>query len=349
MGDLIVTLPALTALKETYPGAELILLGRPWAKAFLEGRPSPVDRVVPVPAMAGIHDENGNSSTALDEEKRFFDRMRAEKLSAALHMHGSGKAANPFISRLGARLTAGMRNPPAARLDRSIPYIHYQSEILRYLEIAALVGAYTTRLEPHVEITHADEQEAEPISEQIGSRPYVVLHPGAADARRMWPASRFSTVADALTAKGYAAVVTGAREEEALVGRVISEKHRSATAASFPIPCIGLGIGGLAALLRTSALVISGDTGPLHLARAAGAPTLGIYWAPNVLNWGPLTRDRHRLAISWVLECPGCGIKPVSPWPFQPVTAECDHPYSFVESVTSEEVLALAAELLPLL
>jgi ADP-heptose:LPS heptosyltransferase len=112
------------------------------------------------------------------------------------------------------------------------------------------------------------------------------------------------------------------------------------------VPCTSLGLGGLAALLKKSALVISNDTGPLHLARAVGAATVGIYWGPNVLNWGPLSRNRHRLAISWQIECPGCGVAPVHPWPFQPVTAACDHPYSFVESVTVAEVLALASDLL---
>jgi len=112
------------------------------------------------------------------------------------------------------------------------------------------------------------------------------------------------------------------------------------------ISCTSLGLGGLAALLRKSSLVISNDTGPLHLARAVGARTIGIFWAPNLLNWGPLTRDGHRLAISWRLECPRCGITPVSPWPFQPVTERCDHAYSFVESVSVEEVARFAAELL---
>jgi ADP-heptose:LPS heptosyltransferase len=93
-------------------------------------------------------------------------------------------------------------------------------------------------------------------------------------------------------------------------------------------------------------LVVSNDTGPLHLARAVGARTVGIYWAPNVLNWGPLSRDRHRLGISWQLECPQCGIRPVSPWPFQPQKPDCSHPYSFVESVPVAEVVELAAELL---
>jgi ADP-heptose:LPS heptosyltransferase len=112
------------------------------------------------------------------------------------------------------------------------------------------------------------------------------------------------------------------------------------------VSCTSLTLGGLAALLQKSALVISNDTGPLHLARAVGAQTVGIFWAPNVLNWGPTNRMRHRLAISWQLECPQCRVKPVSPWPFLPITASCEHPYSFVESVSVAEVLELALELL---
>ena len=53
LGDLLVILPALGAIKETYPNAELILLARPWVKEFLSARPSAVDRVIDVPVFAG--------------------------------------------------------------------------------------------------------------------------------------------------------------------------------------------------------------------------------------------------------------------------------------------------------
>jgi ADP-heptose:LPS heptosyltransferase len=139
---------------------------------------------------------------------------------------------------------------------------------------------------------------------------------------------------------GYRVVLTGTPKEAGLVDKIKQASGRSA------ITCTSLGLGGLAALLQKSVLVISNDTGPLHLARAVGAATVGIFWAPNVLNWGPLHRNRHRLAISWQIECPRCAVKPVSPWPFQPATAACDHPYSFVDSVSTEEVLELASELL---
>jgi ADP-heptose:LPS heptosyltransferase len=350
VGDFIVILPALDAIKRTYPDAELILLAKPWVKEFFSGRPSPVDRVVSIPPLAGVNDPveskgrvplTGSDAYPVEVEL-FCQAMQGEKLDVVIHMQGDGKSVNPFINKFAARVTAGMCNPPAESLDRSIPYVHYQSEVLRNLEVAALVGAHTTStgFEPRIEVTESDEQEAEPVRQTIKGKPYIVIHPGADDIRRVWPATKFAEAADCLIEKGYEVVVTGTPKEEERVANVIRAMSRPA------IPCTRLGLGGLAALLQQSALVISNDTGPLHLARAVGARTVGIYWAPNVLNWGPLSRDWHRVAIGWQLECPECGIRPVSPWPFQPQTPDCSHPYSFVESVPVAEVLALATALL---
>ncbi|WON74997.1 glycosyltransferase family 9 protein [Nitrosospira sp. Is2] len=351
LGDLIVTLPALGAIKATYPDAELTLLARPWAKEFLSARPSAVDRVISVPQLAGVNDESAVAmkdraacvgqaaqSTAVEQ---FYKAMRAEKFAVVIHLQGDGKAVNPFINTLGGGLTVGLRNQGAEPIDRFIPYVHYQSEILRNLEVVALIGARTTRLEPQVEVTETDEQETAVVREIIKGKPYVIMHAGADDLRRVWPAAKFATSADELIEAGYQVVLTGTPKEEEIVTSVMQAMKRAA------IPCTSLGLGGLAALLRKSSLVISNDTGPLHLARAVGAQTIGIFWAPNVLNWGPLTRNNHRLAISWQLECPNCGTKPISPWPFQPITDHCEHSCSFVESVPVAEVLNFAAELLP--
>ena len=350
LGDFIVNLPALNAIKRTYPDAELILLAKPWVKEFLDGRPSMVDRAVSIPPLAGVNGPVESKGQVFDtgscayplEVDRFCQAMQDEELDVVIHMQGDGKSVNPFINKFAARVTAGMCNPPAESLHRSIPYVHYQSEVLRNLEVAALIGAHTTStgFEPRIEVTESDEQQAESVRQLIKGKPYVVIHPGADDLRRVWPAARFAGIANYLTEKGYEVVVTGTPKEEEGVMNVTQSMNRPA------IPCTWLGLGGLAALLQKSALVVSNDTGPLHLARAVGTRTVGIYWAPNVLNWGPLSRDRHRIAISWQLECPQCGIRPVSPWPFQPQRPDCSHSYSFVESVPVAEVLGLVAELL---
>jgi ADP-heptose:LPS heptosyltransferase len=92
--------------------------------------------------------------------------------------------------------------------------------------------------------------------------------------------------------------------------------------------------------------MISADTGPLHLARAVNTPTVGFYWAPNLINWGPLSRKIHRPMISWKMECPICGVVPNDPYPFEPKSSQCNHPVSFVRDITIEQVIQTVEELL---
>src|SRR5205807_1381925 len=68
-----------------------------------------------------------------------------------------------------------------------------------------------------------------------------------------------------------------------------------------------LPLGGFAALLARAAVVVSNDTGPVHLAEAVGAPTVGLYWVGNLINGAPVDRARHRPLISWTIHCPECG------------------------------------------
>ena len=117
LGDFIVTLPALGAIKETYPNAELVLLAKPWVKEFLARRPSAVDRIISVPAPRGVNDpvetkgrvnkiDSGNGPVEIE---LFYEAMQAEKFDVIMHLQGDGKAVNPFINKLGAGLTVGMR------------------------------------------------------------------------------------------------------------------------------------------------------------------------------------------------------------------------------------------------
>ena len=139
-------------------------------------------------------------------------------------------------------------------------------------------------------MTEIDEQETASIRESIKGKPYVIVHAGADDVRRVWPTAKFAKVADGLVDKGYQVVLTGTPKEQEILYEVMQAMDQVA------IPCTSSALGGLAALLRKSRIGSSATIlGPLHLARAGGARTVGIFWAPNVLNWGPLTRT----AIAW--------------------------------------------------
>jgi ADP-heptose:LPS heptosyltransferase len=105
IGDYLVSLPAVQALRAAYPAAELVLLGADWHADFLTGRPGPVDRCVRVPPTVGVRDDHPPAPSA--EVEAFFAGMRAERFDLAVQLQGGGRHSNRFVRQLGARVTAG--------------------------------------------------------------------------------------------------------------------------------------------------------------------------------------------------------------------------------------------------
>jgi ADP-heptose:LPS heptosyltransferase len=333
LGDSVFTLPALRALRETYPGAEITLLGGPIQTELLSGRPGPPDRVVTVPPSTGVNGPDTGVDEDEEELERFFANMRKERFDLALQMHGGGGYSNPFVRRLGARVTAGARAPGAPPLDRTVPYVYFQSEYLRHLEVAGLLGARTANLEPRLQVTKEDLAEAGGAVPK-GDDPLVALHPGAGDKRRRWPSEKFAAVGDALAKAGARVAVVGVEEDGPLISGIVDTMKRDALDL-----CERLSLGGLAGLLSRCAVVVSNDSGPLHLATAVGAATVGIFWGPNFINAGPPMRARHRPALSWRTNCPVCDVTLFD-------DSGCGHCASIVADVESEEVANFALSLL---
>ena len=334
LGDFIFALPALQALRNAYPQAEIVLLANDWHAAFLKDRPGPINRVIVIPPVKGVGVDPDDSHSIEDpaEQGRFFANMRCEHFDLAIQMHGGGRHSNPFLLRLGACMTIGLKTPDAAPLDRWVPYVYFQPEIVRYLEVVALVDATAVTLEPHIALLEKDLAEAQSIVPDKG-KPLVALHPGASDPGRRWPAKKFAAVGDALAAAGTHIVVTGTKAESHLVEAVIGNMKAEAQNL-----CGRLSLGGLAGLLSRCTVLISNDSGPLHLAAAVGTATVGIFWCVNQITAGMLTRTRHRPVISWRLECPICGSNQI--------VEPCRHCASYVADVPVEEVAGAAVELL---
>jgi ADP-heptose:LPS heptosyltransferase len=332
LGDFICALPALEALRAAYPDAEIVLLAKKWTAIFMKDRPGPINRVVVVPPYGGVGVEPGSSVDALEIES-FFHTMRQEHFDLAIQMHGGGRYSNRFVRRIGARMSVGSKTPDAEPLDRSLPYIFFQQEILRQLEVVSLVGATVTNLEPCITVTESDLNEAHRVFDStLSSDKLVALHPGASDPRRRWPAEKFAAVGDALASRGAQIVITGTPEEQDLANAIVNAMQTSVRNL-----CGFISLGGLAGLLSRCRLVVSNDSGPLHLAAAVGTATVGIYWCFNLLNYAPLTRAHHRPIASWRLTCPNCGNDVVH--------EPCNHHDSLVADISTDEVISAALDL----
>ena len=326
IGDFVFTLPALESLRRAYPSAEITLVGRRHHVELLAGRPSPVDRVEVAPPYGGVTADEG-APQAGPEIDGFFARMRARRFDLALQLHGGGANSNPFVQRFGARVSAGLRARGAPPLDRWVRYTYSHHEVLRYLDVVALVGAAERppSLQPRLTVTPADRREADRVL-PAPAAPMAVLNAGATDRRRRWPVPRFGLVGRELRARGFDVVVSGDAGDTELAAEVVAEIGPGARSIAGSVT-----LGGLLGVLERAAVVVSNDTGPLHLAGAVGAPSVGVYWCANALNYGPIATHRNRPVISWQARCPACDA--------DCTTDRCGHDVSFVDDVPATAVL----------
>lgn len=349
LGDLMFALPAVTALKAAYPGSTVTLLGTPVHEVLVSETLTDVDDVMILPFAEGVRPGREEPAAVA----KFFSAARERRFDLALQLHGGGRNSNPFLLRLQARHTVGSATPDAALLERTLPYTYFQHEPLRALEVAGLAGAPPVVLEARL------NPQAGFVAQLPGTlgtalppaeSPLLVVHPGASDPRRRWPAASFGAVARAAADDGARVLVIGDRGETGLADAVVSAavgrsgrnpsgENPSGTNRSAVVTSVAgrLGVGELAALLARADVVLANDSGPRHLAQALGAPTVGIYWAGNALTAGPLGRGRHRIHLSWVTECPGCGADVTQVgW----TSPRCPHNDSLVAGIRTEDVYA---------
>lgn len=326
IGDFVLVLPALAALRAAYPQASISYLGADWHADYLTGRPGPWDEVTVVPPYAGVR---GDGPADRPAAAAFFAAAKARGYDLAIQLHGGGANSNPFLSRLGARVTVGSRDRGAPPLDRTVAYTAYQHEVWRFLEVVGLVGATSVGFEPRLAVTAADRAEAAGV---LPAGRLVAVHPGANDVRRRWPPASFAAVADALAARGATVVLIGAPGEKRLAGAVADAMATPAVDLSG-----ALSLGGTTALLAACELLVGNDSGPRHIAAAVGTATVSVYLCGNLLNAGPLLRDRHRVAVSFRTACPVCGADHDGPG--------CNHSVSFVADIGVADVRDHALEL----
>lgn len=348
LGDVLFALPAIDALAHAYPKASIELLGVPMHAELFAGR-GPVAAVHELPFTPGVRPDAQGGAAGPDQLFEFFDSMRAREFDLAVQVHGGGANSNPFALQLGARTTIGLQADDAPALDRVVPYRYYQHEMLRALEVVALVGAQPVTLEPRLRRTAEEVERGAKMRAQLctssgsATRPLVVIHPGASDARRRWPEEHFAQIAERAIADGACVAVIGDESERNLAAAVVAQVGNSTGSGEAGIHDLAgkLSLRDLIALLGASDVTLGNDSGPRHLAQAVGCPTVSVYWVGNLINAGPLTRTRDRVHLGWTTDCPTCSASQVGG-----VDERCEHDPSFVADVRVDDVYADVATLL---
>lgn len=337
IGDFLMVVPALWAVRRAYPSAEITVVGDAWLPEILERRPGPWDRWLVAPRYPGLRGEPLDVTPG-PEASAFFEEQRARRYDIALQLHGGGATSNAFVARVGARVTAGSRATGAPPLDRWVRHVPHRHQVLRWLDVVALVGADALRrtadLVPRLTTTPADAAQAR-ASLPVGG-PFLALHVGARDHRRRWSTSRFVDLGRRLQADGATLVLVGgladtdvSREVAEALGGVARGVHDLSGRLS---------LAGTLGVLEAATGFVGNDSGPRHLAIAVGTPTVGLFWWGNVLEFGPLVGDRHRAVVSAQVRCPVCGQDQLD--------TRCAHDVSFLDPITVAEVYETVRDVL---
>jgi ADP-heptose:LPS heptosyltransferase len=312
LGDMLVAVPALRALRHWAPHAHIVLVGLPWAAAFCDRFAAYIDEFVAFPGIREFPEQPANDAAM----PAFLARMRAQRFDLALQLHGSGEVANALVARFGAAAMAAFTPVGEHPGPLCVRWPDQGHEIERLLRLVVHLGAEARGTALEFPIGADDIAQAERL---VGtSMRYAVVHPGARLRSRRWPTERFAECARRLAAEGLHIVLTGASSEQALV---------DALASMMPMPALNLAgktsLGGLAAIAARASLVITNDTGMSHVSAAVGTPSVVIVLGSDPARWAPLDRMRHRIVATDV-PCRPCmhDVCPIGHLCAQPVTAD---------------------------
>lgn len=264
LGDLLVAVPALRALRRALPDHRLVL-ATPAALTPIVDLVGAVDELLPT-------DDPGSLR---------WDRPPPD---LAVNLHGTGPQSHQALDalrpgrRIGFRPTpdpTGWEGPAWAEVAARHPH-----ERERW---CALLDAHGIPADP------TDLRLPAPAAPTPVAGAPVVVHPGARFGSKCWPAERFGELAATLARAGRSVVITGTAGERPLAAQVahaagLAERHVLAGRTD---------LAQLCALVSTAAVVVSGDTGIAHLAAAFGTPSVVLFGPVDPAQWGPPADGPH--------------------------------------------------------
>jgi len=291
MGDVLHTLPAVTALRAALPEIRIgWVVEERWAELLCAKHADPWGpRNLSRPTVDRVHIVNTKSwrrapfrSTTRRELSLALAEIRGQKYQVAADFQGAIKSAL-IAKAAGARIIVGM-DTPRETLARLFYHQHVRCEARHVIEqyhglAEAVAGCDLGKSAAQLPLdASAEEPIARTIREWGGE--LVIFSPGAGWGAKQWPAERYAEVARAVAGDGFRVVVNVGPGEQELA-------RAMENAAPQSIRRFSGSLGELIALTRRARLFVGGDSGPLHLAAALAIPVVAIFGPTDPARNGP--------------------------------------------------------------
>lgn len=312
IGDAVLLVPAILALKQRFPGLAVHLLAE-------RRNAAPFDLCPAVSRVFRYDVPKELAAALLNRYDLVIDTEQWHRLSAV-------------ITRWTRTLvTIGFATNERGRLfTHPVPYFHDDYEAESFLHLLVPLGI-SPRMETEsrfLTVPAWAETEARRLLGEFFPRPYVVIFPGATIPERRWGADRFAEVAGRLLAAGYGVLVVGGREDVAAGDQIVAAGGVNLAGRS--------SLAGTAALIAGAAALVSGDSGILHIGVGLDVPTVSLFGPGIAAKWAP--RGPRHAVIDKHLSCSPCTVFGTTPRCYR--NAEC------LASISVDEVIQAVLSLL---
>jgi lipopolysaccharide heptosyltransferase II len=284
IGDVLMTTPAIRALREAHTERHITLLTSAPGAA--------VARLVPEIDEVIAHDapwlKRGAERRNPEPDRALITRLRGLEFDAAVIFTVYSQSALPaallcYLAGIPLSLAHCRENPYALLTDwvpEEEPRAGVRHEVRRQLDLVAAIGARAADEHLSLQIPNGTKARVLGRLREQGvdlARPWLILHPGASAPARRYPPERFAEVGRQLYLEHkYQVLITGDEAERPLV---------AAIQAAMSAPSIGLAgafdLDELAALISLAPVLIANNTGPVHIAAAVGTPVVDLYALTN--------------------------------------------------------------------
>lgn len=315
IGDAVLLVPALQALRNKFPSAKITVLAERRNGALFKLCPV-VDRVLLYDCPSDLlQTVRGDYDVTIDTEQ--WHRLSA------------------VVARMtrAPMLIGYATNERSRMFSRQIQYSHEDYESVSFLNLIEPLDIQTSfTTERFLVVPETSAAAVSGFLSDLDSNPFVTIFPGASIPERRWGADRFRKVAERLSAVGIKVVVVGGKED--------CQQGEMIVAGGLGVNLAGqTSLQETAAVIDRSVLLVSGDSGVLHIAVGLDKPTVSLFGPGRAAKWGP--RGPRHLVINKELSCSPCTT--YGNTPSCPINARCMRDIT-VEEATDAVMMLLASE-----